>query len=97
MLGILIYIQNSDHEEITIDPTCSWKLVPMKPDVPIKEELDGPVLKRCRTVSPAHVLLPSVVELVAALGPGTTPGNHASHGEWAPSPGTQCPLHACHP
>ncbi|XP_073095295.1 zinc finger MIZ domain-containing protein 2 isoform X3 [Manis javanica] len=87
MLGILIYIQNSDHEEITIDPTCSWKLVPVKPDVPIKEELDGPVLKRCRTVSPAHVLLPSVVELVAALGPGTTPGNHASHGSSFPGPG----------
>lgn len=73
MLGILIYIQNSDYEEITIDPTCSWKPVPVKPDVHIKEEPDGPVLKRCRTVSPAHALLPSVMEMIAALGPGAAP------------------------
>ncbi|XP_062942400.1 zinc finger MIZ domain-containing protein 2 isoform X3 [Cynocephalus volans] len=73
MLGILIYIQNSDYEEITIDPTCSWKPVPVKPDVHIKEEPDGPVLKRCRTVSPAHVLMPSVMEMIAALGPGAAP------------------------
>ncbi|KAM5273256.1 zinc finger MIZ domain-containing protein 2 isoform 2-T2 [Ctenodactylus gundi] len=73
MLGILIYIQNSDYEEITIDPTCSWKPVPVKPDVPVKEEPDGPALKRCRTVSPAHVLLPSVMEMIAALGPSAGP------------------------
>ncbi|ELV11808.1 Zinc finger MIZ domain-containing protein 2 [Tupaia chinensis] len=73
MLGILIYIQNSDYEEITIDPTCSWKPVPVKPDVHIKEEPDGPALKRCRTVSPAHVLMPSVMEMIAALGPGAAP------------------------
>ncbi|XP_003797631.1 zinc finger MIZ domain-containing protein 2 isoform X1 [Otolemur garnettii] len=73
MLGILIYIQNSDYEEITIDPMCSWKPVPVKPDVHIKEEPDGPALKRCRTVSPAHVLMPSVMEMIAALGPGAAP------------------------
>ncbi|XP_032100217.1 zinc finger MIZ domain-containing protein 2 isoform X1 [Sapajus apella] len=73
MLGILIYIQNSDYEEITIDPTCSWKPVPVKPDMHIKEEPDGPALKRCRTVSPAHVLMPSVMEMIAALGPGAAP------------------------
>ncbi|XP_076974462.1 zinc finger MIZ domain-containing protein 2 isoform X2 [Tamandua tetradactyla] len=73
MLGILIYIQNSDYEEITIDPACSWKPVPVKPDLHVKEEPDGPVLKRCRTVSPAHVLVPSVMEMVAALGPGASP------------------------
>ncbi|XP_075414225.1 zinc finger MIZ domain-containing protein 2 isoform X1 [Tenrec ecaudatus] len=73
MLGILIYIQNSDYEEITIDPTCSWKPVPVKPDLHLKEEPDGPVLKRCRTVSPAHVLMPSVMEMIAALGPSATP------------------------
>uniref|UniRef100_A0A8C9AD23 Zinc finger MIZ-type containing 2 n=1 Tax=Prolemur simus TaxID=1328070 RepID=A0A8C9AD23_PROSS len=73
MLGILIYIQNSDYEEITIDPTCSWKPVPVKPDMHIKEEPDGPVLKRCRTVSPAHVLMPSVMEMIAALGPSAAP------------------------
>ncbi|XP_054939443.1 zinc finger MIZ domain-containing protein 2 isoform X6 [Physeter macrocephalus] len=73
MLGILIYIQNSDYEEITIDPACSWKPVPVKPDVHVKEEPDGPALKRCRTVSPAHVLMPSVMEMIAALGPGAAP------------------------
>ncbi|XP_035866246.1 zinc finger MIZ domain-containing protein 2 isoform X3 [Phyllostomus discolor] len=73
MLGILTYIQNSDHEEITIDPACSWRPVPVKPDVHVKEEPDGPALKRCRTVSPAHALLPSVMEMIAALGPGAAP------------------------
>ncbi|NXR18263.1 ZMIZ2 protein, partial [Cinclus mexicanus] len=73
MLGILIYIQNSEHEEITIDPTCSWKPVPIKPDVHIKEEPEGPVLKRCRTLSPAHMVLPNIMEMIAALGPGSVP------------------------
>lgn len=69
MLGILIYVQNSDYEEITIDPVCSWKPVPVKPDVHVKEESDGPVLKRCRTLSPSHMVLPSVMEMIASLGP----------------------------
>ncbi|NXX59060.1 ZMIZ2 protein, partial [Scopus umbretta] len=73
MLGILIYIQNSEHEEITIDPTCSWKPVPVKPDVHIKEESEGPVLKRCRTLSPTHMVLPNIMEMIAALGPGSAP------------------------
>ncbi|PWA14842.1 hypothetical protein CCH79_00020208, partial [Gambusia affinis] len=69
MLGILIYVQNSDYEEITIDPVCSWKPVPVKPDIHVKEESDGPVLKRCRTLSPSHMVLPSVMEMIASLGP----------------------------
>ncbi|NWW44094.1 ZMIZ2 protein, partial [Pedionomus torquatus] len=73
MLGILIYIQNSEHEEITIDPTCSWKPVPVKPDVHIKEEPEGPALKRCRTLSPTHMVLPNIMEMIAALGPGSAP------------------------
>uniref|UniRef100_A0A667FWZ5 Zinc finger MIZ-type containing 2 n=1 Tax=Lynx canadensis TaxID=61383 RepID=A0A667FWZ5_LYNCA len=73
VLGVLVHIQNSDYEEITIDPTCSWKPVPVKPDVHVKEEPDGPVLKRCRTVSPAHMLMPSVMEMIAALGPAAAP------------------------
>nr|KAF6419748.1 zinc finger MIZ-type containing 2 [Rousettus aegyptiacus] len=73
MLGILLHIQSPDCEEITIDPVCSWKPVPVKPDVHAKEEPDGPGPKRCRSVSPAHVLMPSVMEMVAALGPGATP------------------------
>ncbi|NXW51525.1 ZMIZ2 protein, partial [Nyctiprogne leucopyga] len=73
MLGILIYIQNSEHEEITIDPTCSWKPVPVKPDIHVKEEPEGPALKRCRTLSPTHMVLPNIMEMIAALGPGSTP------------------------
>ncbi|KAJ7399169.1 zinc finger MIZ-type containing 2 [Pitangus sulphuratus] len=73
MLGILIYIQNSEHEEITIDPTCSWKPVPIKPDVHVKEEPEGPVLKRCRTLSPTHMVLPNIMEMIAALGPSSVP------------------------
>uniref|UniRef100_A0A3B5ATR3 Zinc finger MIZ domain-containing protein 2-like n=1 Tax=Stegastes partitus TaxID=144197 RepID=A0A3B5ATR3_9TELE len=69
MLGILIYVQNSEYEEITIDPVCSWKPVPVKPDLHVKEESDGPVLKRCRTLSPSHMVLPSVMEMIASLGP----------------------------
>ncbi|KAM6965294.1 zinc finger MIZ domain-containing protein 2 [Aplochiton taeniatus] len=73
MLGILIYVQNSEYEEITIDPVCSWKPVPIKPDLHIKEEPDGPVLKRCRTLSPSHMILPSVMEMIASLGPSSSP------------------------
>ncbi|KAM4576035.1 zinc finger MIZ domain-containing protein 2-like isoform 2-T2 [Odontesthes bonariensis] len=69
MLGILIYVQNSEYEEITIDPVCSWKPVPVKPDIHVKEDPDGPVLKRCRTLSPSHMVLPSVMEMIASLGP----------------------------
>ncbi|NWS78502.1 ZMIZ2 protein, partial [Crotophaga sulcirostris] len=73
MLGILIYIQNLEHEEITIDPTCSWKPVPVKPDIHVKEEPEGPVLKRCRTLSPMHMVLPNIMEMIAALGPSSVP------------------------
>uniref|UniRef100_A0A7M4F8I8 Zinc finger MIZ-type containing 2 n=1 Tax=Crocodylus porosus TaxID=8502 RepID=A0A7M4F8I8_CROPO len=102
MLGILIYIQNSDYEEITIDPTCSWKPVPVKPDVHVKEDPDGPVLKRCRTLSPSHMVLPNVMEMIAALGPGSSPfaplqppptaggtaADYSSQGSTFPGPGS---------
>lgn len=64
---------SSDYEEITIDPLCGWRPVPVKPDLHIKEEPDGPVLKRCRTVSPSHMVLPNVMEMIAALGPASSP------------------------
>ncbi|XP_067114718.1 zinc finger MIZ domain-containing protein 2 isoform X1 [Osmerus mordax] len=80
MLGILIYIQNSDYEEITIDPVCGWRPVPVKPDLHIKEESDGPVLKRCRTVSPSHMVLPNVMEMIAALGPASSPYQNLTPG-----------------
>uniref|UniRef100_A0A8C9S0Y0 Zinc finger MIZ-type containing 2 n=1 Tax=Scleropages formosus TaxID=113540 RepID=A0A8C9S0Y0_SCLFO len=66
-------IKHSEYEEITIDPVCSWKPVPIKPDLHVKEEPDGPALKRCRTMSPSHMILPSVMEMIAALGPGLGP------------------------
>lgn len=69
MLAILIYVQNSEYEEISIDPVCSWRPVPVKPDIHVKEECDGPQLKRCRTLSPSHMVLPSVMEMIASLGP----------------------------
>ena len=64
---------SSDYEEITIDPACGWRPVPVKPDLHIKEEPDGPVLKRCRTVSPSHMVLPNVMEMIAARGPTSAP------------------------
>uniref|UniRef100_A0A1A8L3B4 SP-RING-type domain-containing protein n=2 Tax=Nothobranchius TaxID=28779 RepID=A0A1A8L3B4_9TELE len=84
MLGILVYVQNSDYEEITIDPVCSWKPVPVKPDVHVKEEPDGPVLKRCKTLSPSHMVLPSVMEMIAALGP--TPSSTSAPPSSSPMP-----------
>lgn len=92
-----------DCEEITIDPVCSWKPVPVKPDMHAKEEPDGPGPKRCRSVSPAHVLMPSVMEMVAALGPGATPfvplqspsapvpGDYPSQGEYSARPAASGP------
>ncbi|NXF53907.1 ZMIZ2 protein, partial [Oceanites oceanicus] len=103
MLGILIYIQNSEHEEITIDPTCSWKPVPVKPDVHVKEEPEGPALKRCRTLSPMHMVLPNIMEMIAALGPSSTPfpalppppagapADYGTPGKWGPVGIGPCP------
>lgn len=71
---------SSDYEEITIDPVCGWRPVPIKPDLHIKEEPDGPVLKRCRTVSPSHMVLPNVMEMIAALGPASSPYQSLSAG-----------------
>lgn len=71
---------SSDYEEITIDPVCGWRPVPIKPDLHIKEEPDGPVLKRCRTVSPSHMVLPNVMEMIAALGPASSPYQGLSAG-----------------
>lgn len=81
---------SSDYEEITIDPTCSWKPVPVKPDLHIKEEADGPALKRCRTASPAHMVLPNIMEMIAALGPGSSPfaapaADYGTQGEHNPA------------
>ncbi|XP_029017705.1 zinc finger MIZ domain-containing protein 2-like [Betta splendens] len=86
MLGILIYVQNSEYEEITIDPVCSWKPVPVKPDLHVKEEPDGPVLKRCRTLSPSHMVLPSVMEMIASLGPAPSSSTSTAPSSSSPMP-----------
>lgn len=93
---------SSEYEEITIDPVCSWKPVPVKPDIHVKEESDGPVLKRCRTLSPSHMVLPSVMEMIASLGPAPSAassspmsyssmsaGGGSNHTPDYPGPGTQ--------
>uniref|UniRef100_A0AAX7U6F0 SP-RING-type domain-containing protein n=1 Tax=Astatotilapia calliptera TaxID=8154 RepID=A0AAX7U6F0_ASTCA len=88
MLGILIYVQNSEYEEITIDPVCSWKPVPVKPDLHVKEEPDGPVLKRCRTLSPSHMVMPNVMEMIASLGPTPSSSSNSSTTPEYPGPGS---------
>ena len=78
LLFLLFLLLSSEYEEITIDPVCSWKPVPVKPDIHVKEESDGPVLKRCRTLSPSHMVLPSVMEMIASLGPAPSSSANAA-------------------
>ncbi|XP_035772316.1 zinc finger MIZ domain-containing protein 2-like, partial [Neolamprologus brichardi] len=92
MLGILIYVQNSEYEEITIDPVCSWKPVPVKPDLHVKEEPDGPVLKRCRTLSPSHMVMPNVMEMIASLGPTPSSSSSSSTSAVPPSSSSSSPM-----
>uniref|UniRef100_A0AAY4CKD8 SP-RING-type domain-containing protein n=1 Tax=Denticeps clupeoides TaxID=299321 RepID=A0AAY4CKD8_9TELE len=73
MWGILNAIQNSEFEEVTIDPTCSWRPVPIKSDLHIKEDPDGPLAKRFKTMSPSQMIMPNVMEMIAQLGPGPSP------------------------
>ncbi|KAL0964566.1 hypothetical protein UPYG_G00325720 [Umbra pygmaea] len=82
MWGILNAIQNSEFEEVTIDPTCSWRPVPIKSDLHIKEDPDGPLAKRFKTMSPSQMTMPNVMEMIAQLGPGPShyPSGPAQHG-----------------
>uniref|UniRef100_A0A7N8WPG7 Zinc finger MIZ-type containing 1 n=1 Tax=Mastacembelus armatus TaxID=205130 RepID=A0A7N8WPG7_9TELE len=73
MWGILNAIQNSEFEEVTIDPTCSWRPVAIKSDIHIKEDPDGPLPKRFKTMSPSQMIMPNVMEMIAQLGPGPSP------------------------
>ncbi|XP_062376041.1 zinc finger MIZ domain-containing protein 1a isoform X3 [Sardina pilchardus] len=89
MWGILNAIQNSEFEEVTIDPTCSWRPVPIKSDLHIKEDPDGPLAKRFKTMSPSQMTMPNVMEMIAQLGPGPSPysslaqQHQANSGEYA--------------
>ncbi|XP_028325198.1 zinc finger MIZ domain-containing protein 1a isoform X2 [Gouania willdenowi] len=74
MWGILNAIQNSEFEEVTIDPTCSWRPVPIKSELHIKEDPDAPLAKRFKTMSPSQMTMPNVMEMIAQLGPGPGPG-----------------------
>uniref|UniRef100_A0A8D3BGL7 Zinc finger, MIZ-type containing 1a n=1 Tax=Scophthalmus maximus TaxID=52904 RepID=A0A8D3BGL7_SCOMX len=65
MWGILNAIQNSEFEEVTIDPTCSWRPVPIKSELHIKEDPDGPLAKRFKTMSPSQMTMPNVLDMIA--------------------------------
>lgn len=58
---------------MTIDPTCSWRPVAIKSDIHIKEDPDGPLAKRFKTMSPSQMIMPNVMEMIAQLGPGPSP------------------------
>uniref|UniRef100_A0AAY3ZTV3 SP-RING-type domain-containing protein n=1 Tax=Denticeps clupeoides TaxID=299321 RepID=A0AAY3ZTV3_9TELE len=73
MWGILNAIQNSEFEEVTIDPTCSWRPVAIKSEIHIKEDPDGPMAKRFKTMSPSQMIMPNVMDMIAQLGPGPSP------------------------
>uniref|UniRef100_A0A3Q3SW63 Zinc finger, MIZ-type containing 1a n=1 Tax=Mastacembelus armatus TaxID=205130 RepID=A0A3Q3SW63_9TELE len=89
MWGILNAIQNSEFEEVTIDPTCSWRPVPIKSELHIKEDPDGPLAKRFKTMSPSQMTMPNVMEMIAQLGPGSGPGHGPGAGPspYPPHPG----------
>uniref|UniRef100_A0A8C6WY59 Zinc finger, MIZ-type containing 1a n=1 Tax=Neogobius melanostomus TaxID=47308 RepID=A0A8C6WY59_9GOBI len=90
MTSILLSGCSSEFEEVTIDPTCSWRPVPIKSEMHIKEDPDGPLAKRFKTMSPSQMTMPNVLDMIAQLGPGpgsggqgpspypTHPGQHGS-------------------
>lgn len=80
-------LYSSEFEEVTIDPTCSWRPVPIKSELHIKEDPDGPLAKRFKTMSPSQMTMPNVMEMIAQLGPGPGPGPGPGHGHGpGPSP-----------
>jgi hypothetical protein len=60
--------------------------VPIKSDIHIKEDPDGPMAKRFKTMSPSQMIMPNVMDMIAQLGPGPSPyppqhgGNHSEYG-----------------
>lgn len=70
---LLFHSCSSEFEEVTIDPTCSWRPVAIKSDIHIKEDPDGPLAKRFKTMSPSQMIMPNVMDMIAQLGPGPSP------------------------
>lgn len=68
-----MFSTSSEFEEVTIDPTCSWRPVAIKSDIHIKEDPDGPLSKRFKTMSPSQMIMPNVMDMIAQLGPGPSP------------------------
>uniref|UniRef100_A0A8C1VBB0 Zinc finger, MIZ-type containing 1b n=1 Tax=Cyprinus carpio TaxID=7962 RepID=A0A8C1VBB0_CYPCA len=73
MWGVLNALQNSEFEEVTIDPSCSWRPVQIKSEPHIKEDPDGLMSKRFKTTSPSQMVLPNVMDMISQLGPGASP------------------------
>lgn len=48
--------------------------MPIKSELHIKEDPDGPLTKRFKTMSPSQMTMPNVMEMIAQLGPGPGPG-----------------------
>ncbi len=64
---------SSELDEVTIDPSCSWRPVRIKSEPHIKEDPDGSMSKRFKTMSPSQMELPNVMDMIAQLGPGASP------------------------
>ena len=47
--------------------------MPIKSDLHIKDDPDGIPSKRFKTMSPSQMIMPNVMEMIAALGPGPSP------------------------
>lgn len=89
---------SSEFEEVTIDPTCSWRPVPIKSELHIKEDPDGPLAKRFKTMSPSQMTMPNVMEMIAQLGPGSGPGPGPGSGPGSgPGPSPYHPHPGQHP
>ncbi|XP_051523836.1 zinc finger MIZ domain-containing protein 1-like isoform X2 [Myxocyprinus asiaticus] len=94
MWGILNALQTSEFEEVTIDPSCSWRPVPVKPELHIKEDPDWPTSKRFRTTSPSQMILPNVLDMIAQLGPGASPYRNQNPNHQNNSTGNSYPSHS---
>ncbi|XP_073775101.1 zinc finger MIZ domain-containing protein 1-like isoform X2 [Danio rerio] len=80
MWWILNASQSSELDEVLIDPSCSWRPVHIRSEPHIKQDPDELLSKRCKTTSASQTLLPDATEMIAQLGPGTSPYHSSSGG-----------------